>query len=70
MDTKEVKEALALEECKKVIELMGEIGIKANNINWRLVAEELGDIDSTEKKELITTILRKLLAGLLVIIGT
>ena len=69
MDTKEVKEALALEECKKVIELMGEIGVKANTINWRLVAEELGDIDSAEKKELITTILRKVLAGLLVIIS-
>jgi hypothetical protein len=60
---------MGTEEIKKVIDYIEDCIVKGIEIDWPKVKNELAELDATEKTDLLTTIAKKILKGLLVVIG-
>lgn len=60
---------MGTEEIGKVIDYIEGCIVKGIEIDWLKVKDELADLDTTEKTDLLTTIAKKILKGLLIVIG-
>jgi uncharacterized protein YpuA (DUF1002 family) len=64
-----VREIMGTEEIKKVIDYIEDCIVKGLEIDWTKVKAELEELDASEKTDILTTIAKKILKGLLVVIG-
>ena len=60
---------MGTEEIKKVIDYIEDCIVKGLEIDWTKVKAELEELDASEKTDILTTIAKKILKGLLVVIG-
>jgi hypothetical protein len=60
---------MVTDEIKKVIDYIEACIIQGLEIDWLKVKDELADLDNVEKSEILTTIAKKVLRGLLIVIG-
>jgi uncharacterized protein YpuA (DUF1002 family) len=64
-----MREIMGTEEIKKVIDYIEDCIVKGLEIDWTKVKAELEELDASEKTDILTTIAKKILKGLLVVIG-